>query len=319
MRIVVTGAGGFVGSRLVRDLAAHDVVAVDNTPGEIPDLPHVIPVVGDLCDADVLAATLADGCDAVIHLATVPGGAAEENPELARRVNVEATMALADAASRAGTQPRFVFASSIAVFGGDLPASVDDSTPLSPQLLYGGHKTMMEQWLATLSRRGAVDAVSLRLSGVVARPRGPSGMKSAFMSDVFHALSAGEEFVMPVSANATSWLSSVECAVGNFTHALTVDLGLAPGDRAVTLPALRVRMSDLVAEIARQTGAAAELVTYAPDSGLESAFGALPPLSTPRADALGFVNDVDLPELVARTLSAMHGVFEPARLQGAAR
>jgi nucleoside-diphosphate-sugar epimerase len=212
-------------------------------------------------------------------------------------------MALADAAARAGNRPRFVFASSIAVFGDPLPSSVDDATPLSPRLLYGAHKAMMEQWLATLSRRGDIDAVSLRLPGVVARPRGPSGMKSAFMSDVFHSLSTGENFVMPVSEDATSWLTSVDCAVGNLVHALTVDLTHAPGDRAVTLPALRVRMGNLVEEIALQTGAVAESVSYAPDSALEAAFGALPPLLTPAAESLGFSNDGALPALVTRTLA----------------
>lgn len=302
MRIVVTGAGGFVGCRLVRELTNHDVVALDNSPVGIPELPNVTPVVGDLYDSEVLAAMFADGCDAVVHLATVPGGSAEESPELAWRVNVEATMKLADAASRAGKQPRFVFASSIAVFGGNLPASVDDTTPLSPQLLYGAHKAMMEQWLATLSRRGKIDAISLRLSGVVARPRGPSGMKSAFMSDVFHSLNAGEGFVMPVSADATVWLTSVECAVGNLVRALTVDFTNAPGDCAVTLPALRVHADKLVEEIALQTGTSAELVSYAADSALETAFGALPALMTPAAESLGFSNDGDLPTLVARTL-----------------
>jgi nucleoside-diphosphate-sugar epimerase len=302
VRIIVTGAGGFVGSRLVRVLSDHEVVALDSVSGAIPDLQNVTKVVGDICDPNILSDTLAGGCDAVVHLATVPGGAAEQDPDLARRVNIDGTMALADAAARSGGRPRFVFASSIAVFGGDLPASVDDTTPLSPQLLYGAHKAMMEQWLATLSRRGDIDAVSLRLSGVVARPRGPSGMKSAFMSDVFHALSAGEEFVMPVSADATSWLTSVECAVCNLAHALNVDLTSAPGDCAATLPALRIRMGNLVEEIARQTGASVESVSYSPDLALESVFGALPPLTTPAADRLGFSNDGELSALVARSL-----------------
>jgi nucleoside-diphosphate-sugar epimerase len=302
VRIIVTGAGGFVGSRLVRRLAGHEVLALDNSSAGIPDLSNIKTVVGDICDPSVLAEAFSGGCDAVVHLATIPGGAAEQNPELARRVNVEATMGLADAAARSGGRPRFVFASSIAVFGGVLPASVDDTTPLSPQLLYGAHKAMMEQWLATLSRRGEIDAISLRLSGVVARPRGPSGMKSAFMSDVFHSLNAGEGFVMPVSADATVWLTSVECAVGNLVRALTVDLTNAPGDCAVTLPALRVHADKLVEEIALQTGTSADLVSYAADSALETAFGALPALITPAAESLGFSNDGDLPTLVARTL-----------------
>lgn len=307
MRIIVTGAGGFVGSGLARQLTGHEVLAFDNSSAGIPDLSNIKTVVGDICDPSVLSDVFSGGCDAVVHLATVPGGAAEQNPELARRVNVEATMALADAAARSGARPRFVFASSVAVYGDPFPASVDDTTPLSPKLLYGAHKAMMEQWLATLTRRGDIDAVSLRLSGVVARPKGPSGMKSAFMSDVFHALRAGAAINMPVSADATVWMTSVECAVGNLVRALSVDLTNAPGDCAVTLPALRVRVGDLVEEIALQTGASVESVSYSPDAALESGFGALPPLFTPAAERLGFSDDGELSTLVARTLADICG------------
>jgi len=305
MRIIVTGAGGFVGSRLVRLLAGHQVVALDQASSSIPDLPHVTPMIGSLCDPGVLNAAFSEGCDAVVHLATVPGGAAEQGPELARQVNVDATMALANDAARCGGRPRFVFASSIAVFGNPLPSSIDDSTPVAPRLLYGAHKAMMEQWLATLSRRGAIEAISLRLSGVVARPAGASGLKSGFMSEVFHALRAGEPFVMPVTAEATSWLTSVDCAVANLAHALHADLSDGPLSRALTLPALRVRMDRLVEEIAQQSGSPFGSVSYLADPELQSAFGSLPKLATPLAERLGFSSDGDLSTLVARALAGL--------------
>jgi hypothetical protein len=75
-----------------------------------------------------------------------------------------------------------------------------------------------------------------------------------------------------------------------------------PRTRAVTLPALRIRMDDLAAEIAHQCGTDAGLVRYAPDGGLEAAFGAHPRLSTPNAERAGFVSDGDLPTLVSRAL-----------------
>ena len=78
----------------------------------------------------------------------------------------------------------------------------------APKMYYGAHKLMMEAWLATMTRRGAVHGLSLRLPGIVARPRAPSGMRSAFLSDLFHALRAAIADEMPVSAGATSWLLS---------------------------------------------------------------------------------------------------------------
>lgn len=305
MRIIVTGAGGFVGRALVSRLSGHDVIGIDHVADGIPNLPHVTAIAGDLCDGYVLREAVTGGCDAVVHLATVPGGAAEQDPVLAWHVNVNATMALADAVAGAGDCPRFVFASSIAVFGDPLPAEVYDKTPLAPQMLYGGHKAMMEQWLATLARRGTIDAISLRLSGVVARPKGPSGMKSSFMSNVFHALANGDQFEMPVSADATCWLISLDTAASNFAHAVTASLDNTPAHRAITLPTLRVRMGDLVDEICRQTGTSSNLLSYVPDKPLEAAFGALPPVFTPAADLLGFRNDGDISGLVSRALETL--------------
>jgi hypothetical protein len=128
-------------------------------------------------------------------------------------------------------------------------------------------------------------------------------LKSAFMSDVFHALRAGERFVCPVSAEAWIWAESLTCVVANLLHALTLDGARMPRTRVVTLPALRIRMADLVPAIAGACGVATDLVTYAPDAALEAAFGAHPPLSTPAADAAGFRSDGDLATLVERALS----------------
>jgi len=303
MRIIITGAGGFIGRKLVERLTDHDVVALDKVPEGIPERPNVIPVIGDIGDEAVLNEAFAGGCDAVVHLATIPGGAAEQAPELARKVNVDSTMRLVQFASLRGERTRFVFASSIAVFDHPFPALVDDSTQVSPTMLYGAHKAMMEQWLATMTRRGELDAISLRPSGVVARPKAPSGMKSAFLSNLFHSLRAGESFVVPVSEKAMCWLTSVECAASNFAHALTADLTKAPVNRTVTLPALQVCVSNLIAAVAKKTDSAPMLVSYVPDAELESTFGCYPPLATPAGDELGFTNDSDLTLLVERALA----------------
>jgi D-erythronate 2-dehydrogenase len=236
--------------------------------------------------------------EAILHLATVPGGAAEQDPRLAWEVNVEATRALIDIAARSTPAPRFVFASSIAVFGDPLPAQIDDTTPPAPRLLYGAHKAMMETWIDNQTRRGALRGLSLRLPGIIARPRGPSGMKSAFLSELFHALQADEPVTMPVSPVATTLLMSVQRVAANLAHALSSE---ASGH--LNLPALRVRMSDLVAAVAATTGASTDRVSWDPDAALEAQFGALPPLIARRAEALGFTHDGDLEGLVRSALA----------------
>jgi len=306
MTIIVTGAGGFVGRQLVSRLlaAGKSVVGMDTAAGGIPDGARI--VAGDIGAADVRAEAFRDGCSALVHLATVPGGAAEADPAASRRINIDAMYDLLEAAKAAGDKPRIVYASSIAVFGDPLPAAgVDDATPLAPKMVYGGHKAMMEIAVSMMHQRGEIEGVTVRLPGILARPKGPSGMKSAFMSDLFHALRAGEPFVCPVSEGATIWAESVRQCADNLVHALHMDAGLMPVTRVVTLPAQRITMGALAAEIAAQCGVSAALVTYRPDAALEAGFGAQPPLDTPAAERAGFAHDGSLATLVENALAVI--------------
>jgi D-erythronate 2-dehydrogenase len=308
MTIIITGAGGFVGRALVSLLLERGdkVVAFDSYLAALPDHSGLRKVAGDIGSADVRKEAFAESCTALVHLATVPGGAAEADPAASRRINIDAMYDLLDAAKAGGGRPRVVYASSIAVFGDPLPPhGVDDSTPLAPKMVYGGHKAMMEVAVAMMHHRGEIDGVSVRLPGILARPKGPSGMKSAFMSNLFHALQAEEAFVCPVSAGATIWAESVAQCARNLAHALTFDSALMPVTRVVTLPAQRVTMGALAAEIARQCGVSPDLVTYVPDAALEAGFGAQPPLSTPAAERAGFAHDGDLATLVSSALATL--------------
>jgi nucleoside-diphosphate-sugar epimerase len=306
MKVIVTGAGGFVGRQIASILLARGdtVTALDNNADAIPAGARV--VTGDLCDAAVQKEALKDGCDALIHLATVPGGAAEADPSASRRVNIDAMYDLLERAASAGDCPRVVFASSIAVLGHPLPLEgVNDQTPLSPELIYGGHKAMMEMAVTMFSNRKAIDGLSIRLPGILARPKAPSGMKSAFMSDLFHAIKAGEPFTCPTSQQATIWAQSVnQCAV-NFIHALCCETELLPRSRAVTLPAQRIAMDALAKEIAAQCNVDSNLVRWQPDEDLEAAFGAYPGLSTHAAQRLGFADDGSTARLVSSALETL--------------
>ncbi len=300
-RVLVTGAAGFIGEAVVDALVACGVYAVTATdakpaPRRLPE--GVRYLAGDISDVSLQTELCSEKADAVIHLATLPSGAAEKDPAAAKRINLDATMVLAERVSDQASPPRFVFASSIAVYTTHNVEAVDDDTPVAPELFYGAHKAMAEVWLAALTRRGAIDAVSLRLPGIVARPRAPSGMTSAFWSDLFHALESGGRFVSPVSAKATTWLLSRRRTVENILHALETDSAAMPDSRALALPALRCAMADLVKAIQNHAGQDEELVSYAPAEAVERIFGSYPPLITKKARALGFHDDGDLETLV---------------------
>lgn len=300
MRVLVTGASGYLGRLVVTALSrSHDVAATDLVP-----LVNQSTLLGDLTESALLDRLFESRVDAVVHLATLPGGACESDLELGWKTNVEATRALATRSVSAGVS-RFVFASSIAALG---PVSdrnqVDDECPPAPTLAYGAHKAMMEMWLSTLGRRGQLAPVALRLPGLVARPSDGRGLKSAFTSDLFRAALERRPIELPVSAGATMWLMSGPCAAQTMAHALGISADARPVTGTFTLPALQVRMSDLVAAISRAVGYPIE-VDYSPDELIERDFGRYPPLATPAADALGFVHDGTLGKLVATALAEL--------------
>jgi len=318
MRVLITGAGGFIGRGLTAAVLAgglnapgiDELVLVDMDLSNLPVNEHDnIPttrIQGSIGDNPVLEQVFARPVDVVFHLAGITSGAAQENLALGLRVNVQGTMALMEALRRQQTSPaqRLVFASSIAVFGAPLPDAVNDDTPLEPILSYGCQKRMMELLIADYARRGYVDGRSIRFSGVIARPPQKQKALSAFSSDILQALAANRPYVCPVSKEATVWLVSHFCAITQLLAAAKIPAGQWPASRAVTLPALRVTMSELVAALERYLGQKrAHLVQWVPDPELEAQFGRWPVLATGTADKLGFRHDGSVDALVAQALS----------------
>ena len=258
----------------------------------------------DLGDPSVLDRISEKQCDVIFHLAAVPGGAAERDYGLGWGVNFEASVALLDAISNAENPPRVVFASSIGIFGVPLPSDrIDDETLPIPTMSYGAQKLMIEILLADYTRRGLIDGLAVRLPGIIARPRQPGGHLSAYMSDILHALAAGETFTCPVSQSAASWFMSRERCIDNLIHAATLPSESIGTRRAFNLPALHLTMDQLVGGAAEHFGRSAfDRVTYQPNSALQAQFGAYPKLLTPIADGLGFRHDEDAGHLVFRAL-----------------
>jgi D-erythronate 2-dehydrogenase len=318
LRILVTGAGGFVGQRLVRSLLAQGrlgeagpaigtITAIDQVAGGIADDPRVRFVEGSIGDAAMREDALQRGADVVFHLAAVPGGAAERDYPLGHAVNVQATQALFEALHTQERPPVVVYTSTIGVYGVPLPREpVDDRTPTHPTMSYGTQKLMMEAVLSDHSRRGWLDGRAVRLPGVLARPRQPSGLLSAYLSDVFSALRANEPFTLPVSAHSTSWVMSVDRVVRNLIHAASLPAHALPSWRAWNLPALCLRADALVDALAEVLGGhVRELVTYAPNEALEAQFGRYPPLHAETASRLGFQHDGDAVSLVRNVLAQL--------------
>ena len=319
MQALITGANGYVGralaARLARDghLGGRTLTRLSLVDLAFPGLPAQQGIVhrhaGDLADPAALDAALGGvALDAVFHLASIPGGTAEADYALARRVNLDATMGLLERGQAqvqaGGAAPRFVFASSIAVFGAmPLATTVTDDTLPRPVMTYGVHKLVGEVLVDDFSRRGWVDGRSVRLPGVLARPPARTGQLSAFLSDIIRELAAGRPFVCPTSPGATTWASSLPSVVDNLVHAALIGVAAGGGRRTWTLPTLRFSMAELVSAIAEVHGTDAQgLVRFEPEAAIEARFGQFPNLDARAGEAAGFRADKNLHELVRRAL-----------------
>lgn len=315
MKVLITGADGFIGRALARRLTApgatlqgrpvEQLVLCDLRLGDAPSAPAVTVVHGSIAEPGVIEAITHDAPDIVFHLASVPSGQTEADPDLGLQVNITATLALARALRRNGPAPTVVFTSSIAVYGTPLPARIDDYTPLGPALSYGAHKQMAEVFLADATRRGHLQARLLRLPGVVARPPTPTGALSAFSSELMRALVAHRPYDCPVSPSATLWLLSLQACIDNLLHAAQCPAQRLGGTAAFNLPAQHVSIARLVEAFEAASPGASAGIRYRPDAALEAQFGRLPPLTTTRADAAGFKHDGSLAALVQRVTAGL--------------
>ncbi|WP_321889038.1 NAD-dependent epimerase/dehydratase family protein [Paraburkholderia bannensis] len=310
--VVVTGAQGFVGRALVKRLLADGLGARAVSKLTLLDIafdaPHadarVTQIAGSIADADVRAQAYASSVDAVFHLASIPGGAAERDYALGRAINLDATLGLLEDLRGQPRPPRFVFASTVAVYGESLPAVVDENTLPAPALSYGAHKLMGEALVADATRLGWVQGCSLRLPGVVARPGDGAGLMSAFMSQLFWKIAANEALTVPVSPDGVAWWISVGACVDNLLHVASVDVDRFNARRSYPMPVLRLTIAEVVDALAARYGEARKaLVSYAPDPFVERLFARYPPLLTPEAERLGLRHDGDVDQLITRAMA----------------
>ena len=269
MRVVITGGAGFLGMRLARALIARgfliDASGVRRELTSLTLLDVVAPaaaiqdsrveaIVGDLADPAVVARALPVATDSVFHLAAVVSGQAEAEFDTGMRVNVDATRALLERCRNLASPPKFVFASSLAVFGGSLPDPVTDDAPITPQTSYGSQKAMAELLVYDMTRKGFIDGRSLRLPTVTVRPGKPNKAASSFASGVIREPCNGIDAICPVGPKTQMWVISPRAVVDNLVAGHDVPGSSFTDTRSVNVPGLRVSVEEMIGALRRVAG-----------------------------------------------------------------
>ena len=311
MQVVILGGAGFLGRKLaarlaqdgtlggrpVTSLVLFDLVAPAKPPASFP----VHTMAGDLVDLPQDA--IPPGTDVVFHLAAVVSAQAEADYELGRRVNLRGTDAVIDACRRlvsaGGRPPRVVFTSSVASFSGGQDAVLTDDARQVPANSYGAQKAAAELILADATRRGFLDAVSIRLPTVVVRPGRPNRAASSFFSAIIREPLLGLPADLPVADSFAAWLCSPRRAIDWLRHAAGMDTRQMGLDRSITPPGISTTVAHLLQALDEVSPGASALVRRVEDQEIANIVGLWPPAFEPvRARTFGFAPHEPLVEVI---------------------
>jgi nucleoside-diphosphate-sugar epimerase len=314
MKVLITGGAGFLGQRVARQLLDRgeltdsqgkaqridQLVLVDVVPANDFGDQRVRVVTGDIADGALLRQAIDTDTASIFHLAAIVSGQAEADFDLGMRINLDATRQLLDISRELGHKPKFIFTSSVAVYGGKLPDVVQDNTAVNPRSSYGTEKAIGELLVNDYSRRGFIDGRVLRLPTISVRPGKPNKAASSFASGIIREPLNGEPSVVPVAPDAKLWLLSPRAAVDSLIAGHELPAESLGDSRTVNLPGVSVNVGEMVAALENVAGPEpVSRISFVPDPAVERIVNSWPAAwDATRAKALGLSADADFESIV---------------------
>jgi D-erythronate 2-dehydrogenase len=314
MKVVITGGAGFLGKKLARRLLQGGIAGPSGKPEPVSELmlfdvgkasgpglddPRVKTQAGDIANFATVQSVV-QGAATVFHFAAVVSAGAEADFDLGYRVNLDGTRNVLEACRALGTNPRVIFTSSLAAFGGDLPPAVTDDTALTPQTSYGAQKSIGEFLIRDYTRKGFLRGTSVRLPTICVRTGLPNKAASTWASSVVREPLTGLDVVCPVTPETIMVVLSPRKTVDAFVrlHDLPPD-AFGPG-RTLLLNGINVTAKQLEQAVGRHAGnRKVGKVSWQHDPAIQKICDGWPQgIDSKRARSLGFETDKDLDEVV---------------------
>lgn len=320
MKVVITGGSGFLGLRLTEALLERGLlVGRSGTPDEVEEVvlfdvgeapagldPLVSSIAGDIADRRQVDALIDRADTSVFHLASVVSAGAEQDFDLAMRVNLEGGLNVLEACRARAPGARLVFASSMAAYGGAaLPELVTDLTKLTPGSTYGTTKAILELLVNDYTRKGFIDGRGARLPTVIIRPGKPNLAASSWCSSIFREPLAGTPYALPVPLETRTIVAGVTKAIEGLIVLHDAEAAELGDDRTLSFPSLSVTASEMVEALEPYgTERALGEITVEPDPSVEAIVSGWPQrMSAERAEALGIPGDDGLDSIVRAYLA----------------